>query len=146
MHQETPGTVRSSSFKSMLPIPQIRSLFRAPAQESSYVQASPLAMLTDQKGAYLYVGLAGAQAAGTNVYAERSGNASTTTRLGRHFAMSTLVALCTLAGCGGGSSAAQNAPIVPPAVTPQGTTTNHHRTPRHLLERNFQQSPQFSSC
>jgi len=39
------------------------------------------------------------------------------------FAMCTLVALCTLAGCGGGSSAAQNAPIVQPAVTPQGTTT-----------------------
>jgi 6-phosphogluconolactonase (cycloisomerase 2 family) len=39
------------------------------AQESSYVPASPLTMLTDPKGAYLYVGLAGAQAAGTNVYA-----------------------------------------------------------------------------
>jgi hypothetical protein len=39
------------------------------------------------------------------------------------FVMCTLVALCTLARCGGGSSAAQNAPIVQPAVTPQGTTT-----------------------
>jgi hypothetical protein len=39
------------------------------AQQSSYIQASPLEMFTDPKGAHLYVALSGAQAAGTNVYA-----------------------------------------------------------------------------
>jgi len=48
-------------------------LIPVPAQQSSYIQASPLEMLADPKGAHLYVALAGAQAAGTNVYAIDAG-------------------------------------------------------------------------
>ena len=44
-------------------------LIPVPAQQSSYIQASPLQMFTDPKGAHLYVALSGAQAAGTSVYA-----------------------------------------------------------------------------
>src|ERR1700736_6081290 len=66
---DTAGHGAIIEFQTNVADPANPQLVPVPAQESSYVQASPLAMLTDQKGAYLYVGLAGAQAAGTNVYA-----------------------------------------------------------------------------
>jgi hypothetical protein len=54
----------------------------------------------------------------------KSGGSGTGPRLAWQAILTTFaaLALCTLAGCGGDSSAAQNAPIVQPAVTPSGTS------------------------
>jgi hypothetical protein len=64
----TPGYGAIIEFQIDVADPANPQLIPVPAQQSSYIQASPLQMFTDPKGAHLYVALSGAQAAGTNVY------------------------------------------------------------------------------